>query len=108
MYCDAVNLPLPTRREQKYQNAKWIYWRRDFQAALFYWRRGDISLWDWIQSWRGKKAFAVFSWADPVPFFADIFRVVKMLVGGGMNNRAVRSKALFEAAGEASGGPKVN
>jgi predicted ATP-grasp superfamily ATP-dependent carboligase len=79
MYCDAVGWPLPSGLKQKYGNAKWIYWRRDFQAALFYWRRGDISLREWLQSWRGKKKCAVFSWTDPVPFFADIIRVLGLL-----------------------------
>jgi predicted ATP-grasp superfamily ATP-dependent carboligase len=80
MYCDAVGWPLPAGLKQQYGNAKWIYWRRDFQAALFYWRRGDISLREWLQSWRGKKKCAVFSWKDPVPFFADIIRVLGLLL----------------------------
>jgi len=88
MYCDAVGLPLPPNLDQQYGNAKWIYWRRDFQAALFYWRRGDLSLKEWWQSWRGKKFSAVFSWTDPVPFFADLIRVAGMLISGAKSNRA--------------------
>ena len=74
-YCDLVGLPLPENRTQKYQGTKWISLRRDFQSALFYWRRGDITFGEWMQSWRGKKAFAIFSLTDPVPFFADFLKI---------------------------------
>lgn len=80
MYCDMVGWPLPPNLEQKYGNAKWIYWRRDLQAALYYWRRGELSLKDWLQSWRGRKRCAVFSWTDPVPFFADLIRVAGFVI----------------------------
>ncbi|MGI9319514.1 MAG: carboxylate--amine ligase [bacterium] len=88
MYCDAVGLPLPPSLEQRYGDAKWIYWRRDFQAALFYWRRGDLSLNDWWKSWRGKKWSAVFCLKDPFPFFADLARVAGLFMTGGRSNRA--------------------
>jgi D-aspartate ligase len=93
MYCDAVGLPLPPALEQRYGTAKWIYWRRDFQAALFYWRRGDLSLKEWWHSWRGKKFSAVFCWTDPAPFFADLFRVAGLVLTGGKSNRASQAAA---------------
>lgn len=99
MYCDAVGLPLPQNNEQQYGNAKWIYWRRDFQAALFYWRRGDLTLKGWWQSWRGKKWSAVFSWTDPVPFFADLFRVAGLFLAGDRGNRAVQARATISENG---------
>jgi predicted ATP-grasp superfamily ATP-dependent carboligase len=70
-YCDMIGAPLPENRSQQYRNVKWISLRRDIQSAFFYWRRGDLSLTDWMQSWRGKKAYAIFSWNDPAPFFFD-------------------------------------
>jgi predicted ATP-grasp superfamily ATP-dependent carboligase len=97
MYCDAIGWPLPPNLEQKYGNAKWIFWRRDFQAALFYWRRGDLTLKEWWQSWRGKKKCAVFSWKDPAPFFADLFRVLRLLLAGGEDKTAPRSAATESA-----------
>jgi predicted ATP-grasp superfamily ATP-dependent carboligase len=97
MYCDAIGWPLPPGLEQKYGNAKWIYWRRDFQAALFYLRRGDLSLRGWWQSWRGKKKCAVFSWRDPVPFFADLIRVVGLLLARSKKKGASRSAATISA-----------
>jgi predicted ATP-grasp superfamily ATP-dependent carboligase len=75
MYCDALGKPLPENREQQYTGVKWIYLRRDIQSAYYYWRRGLLSLKDWWHSVRGRKAYAIFSWTDPLPFFADLFRV---------------------------------
>jgi len=97
MYCDAIGWPLPSGLKQNYGNAKWIYWRRDFQAALFYWRRGDLSLKEWWQSWRGKKRCAVFSWTDPMPFFADLIRVLGMLITGGKKEGPSRSASTISA-----------
>lgn len=70
-YCDAVGWELPEATSQKYGNAKWIYWRRDFQSALYYWYRRNLTLADWGKSWRGRKTDAVFSWSDPAPFIYD-------------------------------------
>ena len=61
-YCDLVNLPLPTNREQKYEGVKWIYFMHDIQSSFYYWRRGELTIRDWWQSIRGSKNDAVFSW----------------------------------------------
>ena len=55
MYCDLLGLPLPRCREQRYENRKWLYLRRDVLAALHYWRAGDLSTTEWIESLRGPK-----------------------------------------------------
>jgi predicted ATP-grasp superfamily ATP-dependent carboligase len=78
MYCDAVGWPLPANLEQKYTGVKWIYLRRDFQSAFYYWRRGELSLRDWWRSIRGRKAYAMFSWTDFLPFLADFVRVARL------------------------------
>lgn len=80
MYSDALGWPLPQRRIQKYTKVKWIYLRRDFQSALYYWRRKELSLQDWFLSWRGKKVFAIFSWRDPHPFIGDLIRSVRLVM----------------------------
>ena len=72
MYCDLLGLPLPANRTQKYIGTKWIDLRHDFQSALYYWRKGELSLLDWWRSWRGPKAYAYFSWRDPAPFIRDL------------------------------------
>lgn len=80
MYCDMLDLPLPPNREQKYLDTKWIHLRKDFQSALHYWRTGDLTLREWWRSWRGRKAFALFSLRDPKPFLSDLWRVARVLL----------------------------
>jgi len=70
-YCDIVGFPLPINLEQKFTGVKWIYLRRDLQSALQYWREGELTLKEWWKSLKGHKFYAVFSWSDPIPFFAD-------------------------------------
>ena len=79
MYCDALGWGLPVNREQKYGSSKWIFLRRDMQSAFYYWRRGELTLWEWWKSIRGKKIYALFSWTDPGPFLGDLYRVIGIL-----------------------------
>lgn len=79
MYCDAIQKPLPENRTQRYEGVKWIHLRRDFQSALFYYRRGDLSLRGWLSSWRGKKGYAIFAWNDLAPFWYDWSRAIGLL-----------------------------
>jgi predicted ATP-grasp superfamily ATP-dependent carboligase len=71
MYCDAAGLPLPANRTQHYKGVKWIYLRHDLQSAFYYWSQGELTLRDWWRSLQGPKAFAIFSWRDPLPFLLD-------------------------------------
>lgn len=71
-YCDMAGLTLPPNLRQRYRGAKWIYLRHDLQAALWYWRRGELSIGGWWRSMKGRKAEAVISWRDPKPFVADL------------------------------------
>jgi D-aspartate ligase len=77
-YCDCAGLPLPAHRTQTYGNVKWIHLRRDLQSALYYWRHGELSLSAWLGSLRGRKAYAVWSWRDPLPFFGDLLHVFRI------------------------------
>jgi D-aspartate ligase len=88
-YCDALDWPLPGDRVQKYTGVKWIYLRRDIQSALFYWKRGELTLRSWWHSWRGRKAYAVFAWTDPIPFLEDVSRAV----GLAFNRRKFRRES---------------
>lgn len=80
MYCDAVGWPLPQNRVQRYEGVKWIFLRNDLRSAFHYWRRGELSLGEWLTSWRGRKAYAVFSWRDPGPFIGDLLRTLHLLL----------------------------
>jgi predicted ATP-grasp superfamily ATP-dependent carboligase len=72
MYCDALGWPLPRERMQKYRGAKWVFLRRDCQSAVHYWRKGELTLVEWLRSLRGVKVDAMFSWSDPAPFWRDV------------------------------------
>jgi D-aspartate ligase len=78
-YCDVLNLPLPVNREQKYKGTKWIYLQHDIPSALYYWKRGKLTLRGWWRSVRGAKYDAVFSWTDPAPFLHSLGKVGKTL-----------------------------
>jgi predicted ATP-grasp superfamily ATP-dependent carboligase len=94
MYCDLLGRPLPPNRKQTYQGTRWIYWRHDFQSALYYWRRGELSLADWWRSWRGPKVYAVFSWRDPAPFLADLVKSAALALGAGRKKAKAFRPAL--------------
>jgi predicted ATP-grasp superfamily ATP-dependent carboligase len=70
-YCDALGLPLPEARIQRYGNAKWIYFARDVVSAWYYHRQGELTVRDWLRSLRGLRMDAVFSRRDPLPFVLD-------------------------------------
>jgi D-aspartate ligase len=79
-YCDVLGLPLPTEHlSQRYVGAKWIYFGRDIRSSLYYWRRGELSVRDWVASLRGTKIDAVFSLRDPLPFCFDVVRVKSIM-----------------------------
>jgi D-aspartate ligase len=78
MYCDALGRPLPAHRSQTFRGVKWIYFRRDVQAAVYHWVRGELRLSEWVESWRGPMVEALFSWRDPMPFWVDLGGTVVM------------------------------
>jgi D-aspartate ligase len=79
-YCELLGLPLPERRVQTFTGAKWIDLRHDIQSALYYWRRGELSAGEWWASFKGPKAYAYFSWRDPMPFLHDLLRAFWKIV----------------------------
>jgi predicted ATP-grasp superfamily ATP-dependent carboligase len=81
MYCDVLGLPVPADLTQRYVGVKWIYVGRDLRSALHYWRRGELSVRGWLESLRGPKVDAVFSWRDPLPFCFDVGRVFSLARG---------------------------
>jgi D-aspartate ligase len=74
-YCDALGLPLPAARQQRYRGVKWIYWRHDLQAAAVAMRRRQLTLRGWWRSVRGPSIEAVASLRDPLPMVAELGHV---------------------------------
>ncbi len=92
MYCDLAGLPLPSRREQTYQGAKWIYFKNDLASSCYYWRKGELTFMEWVHSLRGHKRDAVFSWSDPIPFLLDWWMPIRDLMRRGW--RLLRQRAV--------------
>jgi hypothetical protein len=98
-YCDALDLPLPTQREQRYRGVKWIYWRHDLQAAAVGLRRGRLSIGDWWRSVRGPSIEAVGSLRDPRPMVAEIAHVVRAGWRSLQRRRSQSAERTTQAAG---------
>jgi D-aspartate ligase len=88
-----VGLPLPANRTQKYTGARWVDLRHDFQSAFYYWRRGRLTLWQWFRSLRGRKAHAIFSWRDPVPFLCDVKKALALGLAKRLRRRSASALA---------------
>ena len=79
MWCDAVGRPLPAGElVQRYTGVKWMHLRKDLQAAVSLWRRGELTPGEWWRSVRGRKAYALLSLRDPGPFLADLARAARL------------------------------
>jgi predicted ATP-grasp superfamily ATP-dependent carboligase len=76
-YCLAAGLPLPQNRSVTQRGRKWICWKRDLASAFVRWRRGDLTVSQWLSSLRGRKRSADFHLRDPMPLLADIGRKLK-------------------------------
>lgn len=102
MYCDAVGWPLPANLKQKYEGVKWIHLRRDCQSALQLWRQGDLTLKAWWRTWRGRKAYALFSWHDPGPFWGDLQNATRLFLSPQERRKRAYRKSITWTSPEGS------
>lgn len=72
-YCDAADLPLPRPCDAPHSERplKWVHLRRDLQAGIRDWRRGDTTLFRWLRSIQGRRIFAVAHSCDRRPFVSE-------------------------------------
>jgi predicted ATP-grasp superfamily ATP-dependent carboligase len=75
-YCDLAGEP-PCEVRPPAGNVRWIYLGNDLGAVLHYWRRKELSLLDFLRSYRPPRYWAEFSWRDPLPFLAIIWLVAR-------------------------------
>lgn len=101
-YC-GINLPLlqyldvtgqrPAPCREAVVGVKWLDTVADFRAFQQYHERGELGVKDWLRSWRGARAFALFAWDDPLPFlFARRFglsygRIAQFLIKDCLRSR---------------------
>jgi predicted ATP-grasp superfamily ATP-dependent carboligase len=53
----------------KKENVKWLSMLEDIQSSLKSMKKRELSIEEWICSFRGEKEYAIFAWDDPIPFF---------------------------------------
>lgn len=78
MYCDALDMPLPSGAGPKHTGAKWVSLGRDLLASRAYYAKGKLTFKEWLNSIRGVNTFAVLSIRDPIPSIADAFKLFEM------------------------------
>ena len=73
-YADAIDRDFEISNLQK-NNIKQLFAFHDLFSAFTDMKNHNLSLIEWINSYRGKKEYAVFSWKDPLPFFRYICKI---------------------------------
>ena len=63
-YCDLVGLNCKSMQKQIY-GYKWVYLTRDVISALWFIKHGEMSIKDWLNSYKDVKTFAVLDLKDP-------------------------------------------
>ena len=59
-----------------------VHWLRllvDLPTSALQMAKGKMDPLSYLRSWRGKRTFSVFSWRDPLPFFAEVLMVPYIL-----------------------------
>lgn len=56
------------------ENIKYVFMYEDFKSSFKSYKKGELSLREWINSYKGKKEYAIFSWNDPIPSFVFFFK----------------------------------
>lgn len=52
------------------KHVKWLYMPEDIVSSIKYLKNKQLTIKDLLKSFKGKKEYAIFSWDDPLPFFA--------------------------------------
>lgn len=71
-YCYELKLPLPRHKKNSGRPVQWVHWRRELQAAFYYWRLGELSAAAWCRSRPGRRSYAVLDHRDIRPFLAEL------------------------------------
>jgi predicted ATP-grasp superfamily ATP-dependent carboligase len=77
MYRDMLGLPYEAPATYV-QGMKWIHEERDLKTVFLYFiPEGEMTVWSWLRSYRGRRVYAYAAWDDPGPIAASAARVVK-------------------------------
>ncbi|MCK6620531.1 MAG: ATP-grasp domain-containing protein [Calditrichaceae bacterium] len=69
MLGEKIDVPIPLER------MKWVRLTTDIPTVFKEIMKGNMSVRDYVTSMKGKKEFALFSFQDPLPFFAEILMI---------------------------------
>ncbi|MFP6663738.1 MAG: hypothetical protein VCC00_06030 [Deltaproteobacteria bacterium] len=73
---------------------KWIHEERDLKTVMLYFLpEKRLTLWTWLQSYRGRRTYAYSAWDDPGPILKSLSRIVEAGV-----NRIKRKFSQGESA----------
>ncbi|WP_271615348.1 carboxylate--amine ligase [Bradyrhizobium sp. CCBAU 51627] len=75
----------------------------DLRASVNYARRSELSAYAWLQSFKGRKEFAWFSWDDPLPFLTVWARIAIRGVGKILRIRPFKANASRQSTGAGQG-----
>jgi len=75
-YLDAIGEPLSKINKQT-ENTKYVFFEHDLSAFLDYRKHGELTIYSWLNSYRGKKVYQYFSLDDMGPFW----RSTRLLLG---------------------------
>jgi len=59
------------------RNVSWVFLENDLASGWRYWRHGEVSLSDFIRSYRCPRYYADLSWHDPLPFVIISLRLIR-------------------------------
>ena len=79
-YCDCVGLERPGNLKQQYKETKWVHLVRDLQSFLYLRKRRQLTFIGWLKSLKGKRAYAIFSWKDPLPFLFLLMKIIRLIL----------------------------
>lgn len=51
------------------ENIKWLIMAEDIRSSIKNILKGDLSIFEWIKSYKGEREYAIFAKDDPMPFF---------------------------------------
>lgn len=75
VYLDALGKDVDQMIPKK-EKMKWLFIYQDIPSSLKGIVNGDLSLREWIRSYKGKKEYAIFARDDPIPFFLGIVNIL--------------------------------
>ena len=78
-YCDAIQTPVEAIQSYE-EGVIWLDWQRDIRAVIEYIEKGELNVFQWLRSLKGKKMYAIYSYDDWRPGAAFTFRLLRKLI----------------------------